>query len=129
MTHEITLLRLDQAEKIEFDWGGLTFFAGKRLGNSTEMTIGRCRLKPGEGNPRHYHPNCEEILVVIQGRIIHTAADGGEAEMNEGDTVSIPSNVWHCARNIGDTDAVLFIAFSSADRQTVGEESAFTPST
>jgi hypothetical protein len=29
--------------------------------------------------------------------------------------------VWHCALNIGDEPAVLFIAFSSADRQTIGE--------
>jgi quercetin dioxygenase-like cupin family protein len=128
MTNDITLLRLDKAEEMGFDWGRLTFFAGRRLGNSAEMTIGRCLLKPGGSNPRHYHPNCEEILVVMQGRIIHTGAGGGEVEMNEGDTVTIPRNIWHCARNIGDNDALLFIAFSSADRQTIGEEAAFIPS-
>jgi quercetin dioxygenase-like cupin family protein len=39
----------------------------------------------------------------------------------EGDTVVIPPNVRHCATNIDQTDAILFIAFSSADRQTTGE--------
>jgi quercetin dioxygenase-like cupin family protein len=41
--------------------------------------------------------------------------------MGEGDVVTIPPNVWHRATNLGDEDAVLYIAFSSADRQTVGE--------
>ncbi len=121
MRTDIQTLPCDQAAKQEFEWGQLTWFAGKPLGNSSDMTIGRCLLKPGKGNPRHYHPNCSEILVVMQGRIRHTSANGSEAELSEGDTVTIPPNVWHCAKNISDKEAILFISFSSADRQTVGE--------
>jgi len=121
MKTDIQLLTYPQAAKSSFDWGNLTWFAGRSLGNSTEMTIGRCLLKPGQGNPRHYHPNCSEILVVLQGRIEHTGPDGQKVEMGEGDTVTIPANIWHHATNIGETEAILFIAFSSADRQTVGE--------
>ncbi len=122
MPNEIQVRRLGVSQIHAFDWGRLTWFASGALGNSTEMTIGRCTLKPGRANPRHYHPNCSEILVVIQGRIRHTAAENKEVELGEGGAVTIPPNVWHCATNIGDTDAVLFIAFSSAERETVGEE-------
>lgn len=118
---DIQILTADQSGQMYFDWGQLTWYASNPLGNSTDMTIGRCLLKPGFGNPRHYHPNCSEILVVMQGRIRHTTANGGETEMGVGDTVTIPANIWHCAKNIGDEDALLFIAFSSADRQTIGE--------
>jgi len=121
MTPDIQTLDYAHAAKSEFDWGNLTWFAGGSLGNSTEMTVGRCILKPGQGNPRHYHPNCSEILVVIRGSIEHTGPDGGKVKMNEGDTVTVPPNIRHHATNIGETEAVLFIAFSSADRQTVGE--------
>ena len=48
-------------------------------------------------------------------------ANGSESEMKPGDTVTIPPNVWHRATNIGDSEALLFIVFTSADRQTVGE--------
>jgi quercetin dioxygenase-like cupin family protein len=41
--------------------------------------------------------------------------------MNEGDTVTIAPNVWHQATNIGDNEALLFIVFTSAERETVGE--------
>ncbi len=103
------------------DWGGLTWYAGRELGNSEEITVGRCVLKPGKSNPKHSHPNCAEVLVVLKGRIRHTA-EGGEVEMGEGDCVSIQPDFAHQATNLGDSDAVLFIAFSSADREVVGEE-------
>jgi quercetin dioxygenase-like cupin family protein len=121
MCADIQVLPQSKAHHQEFSWGNLTWFANRALGNSNEMTIGRCILKPGHTNGRHYHPNCSETLVVVQGRIRHTLTSDQETELAEGDTVVIPPNVRHCATNIGQTDAILFIAFSSADRQTIGE--------
>ena len=51
---------------------------------------------------------------------MHTA-EHGEVELREGDVITVPVNFPHNARNIGDIDAVLEIAFSSADRQVRGE--------
>lgn len=103
------------------DFGGLTWWANRTLGNSTTVTVGRCRLKPGAANPPHRHPNCAEVLVVLTGRIVHTGPEGREVEMGPGDTVSIPQGIPHRARNIGTTDAELLIVFDSADRQVEGE--------
>ena len=121
MQDAIQLLSSEKAEKLDFDWGGLTWYASGSLGNTSELTVGSCRLNPGCSNPRHYHPNCSEILVVLQGNIRHTMADGTESEMKPGDTVTVPPNVWHRATNVGQSEALLFIVFSSADRQVVGE--------
>lgn len=118
---QITLLKKESSQIIPQDWGELTWFASGSQGNSKEMTLGRCILRPGQKNPRHLHPNCSEILHVIQGRILHTYQDGKEVEMNVGDTITIPANLWHQAKNIGTNDAVLMIVFSSAERQTRGE--------
>lgn len=105
-----------------FDWGELRWFASGALGNSNEMTIGQCRLKPGRGNPRHSHPDCEEVLHVLQGRIRHTIQNEPDVEMGPGDTISIPPNVVHNATNIGTTgDAVLMVAFSAPERRAQGE--------
>ena len=108
------------AERHEAEWGRLTWFASGALGNSAAQTVGECRIRPGQGNPRHLHPDCEEVLVVLAGRIRHTAADG-EAELGPGDTVSIPPGIAHRAVNIGSEDAVLLICFSSANRRVQGE--------
>lgn len=121
MLSQIQIRQLKPSSIHPFEWGALTWYANRELGNCDEMTVGRCVLKPGQSNPRHYHPNCTEILIVFKGRIAHTDQRGEETELNEGDTVTIPPHIRHRARNIGDEDAILYIAFSSADRQTVEE--------
>jgi len=99
-----------------FSWGELTWFASKGIGNQEDITVGRCLVKPGCENPLHHHPNCSEVLVVAQGTIEHTAANGKVAVLRAGDVASIPPNVVHHARNIGTEDAVVWISFSSAAR-------------
>lgn len=81
------------------------------------MTFGRVTLRAGGGSPRHRHPNCDEILHVISGRLEHTLGDD-RFVMEAGDTISIPTGVWHGATVLGESDADLVICFSSADRQT-----------
>jgi len=117
----ITITKKEQNIRHSMDWGELTWYAGRQLANSDDMTVGRCVLNPGKSNPVHSHPNCAEVLVVQAGRIVHTFNGGDEVEMTAGDTITIPAGVKHNARNIGESDADLFIAFSSADRETRGE--------
>lgn len=122
MPDPIVLKKSTPEQTASFDWGSLTWFANREQGNSQDMTVGLCRLLPGQSNPRHYHPNCSEILVVMQGRIKHTLSEDSEAEMGPGDAITIEANTWHHATNIGDEEALLYIAFSSADRKTIGED-------
>jgi quercetin dioxygenase-like cupin family protein len=124
MAESVKLIQVRSASiatRQTFDWGELIWFASGQQKNCDAMTIGQCVLKPGAANPRHLHPNCTEVLVVQQGRVLHTGPDETQVELREGDTVTIPAGQWHQVVNIGDGPAVLFIAFSSADRQTIGE--------
>ena len=121
MEHTI-LRRADQHPNVTAPWGCLTWYANRALGNSDELTFGQCVIRPGQSNPPHSHPNCTEWLLVVQGRIKHAVENGATVEMNPGDVIAIPPNLPHHARNVGETDAVLTIVFSSADRQTKGEE-------
>jgi quercetin dioxygenase-like cupin family protein len=115
------VLRASECERIEADWGALTWYASRKLGNSEDMTVGKCVIKPGCENPMHSHPNCSETLVVLQGQIAHTIENGASVEMGAGDVITLPLGLPHNARNTGSEDAVLFIAFSSADREAKGE--------
>ncbi len=110
-----------EKNKVEImEWGNLTWFASKELCNCKGVTVGKCIIKPGCSNPRHVHPNCDEVLHVLEGTILHTYA-GEELKMDKGDTIIIPANIPHNAINIGETDAVLSIVFSTGQRQTIGE--------
>ncbi len=104
----------------ETPWGSLTWYTSKELGNTETMTVGKCRINVGDMNPRHSHPNCEEVIHVLKGRIIHTY-NNEEMIMEEGDTICVPVGVPHNARNIGDQVVELAIAFSSAERKPVKE--------
>lgn len=102
-------------------WGKLEWFASRELGNSTSMTIGMATISPGKENPLHRHPNCDEILQVLQGEIMNRVGDK-EYEMHAGDTVTIPEGTPHNARNIGKEDAVLSISYNTPDRIAIGEK-------
>lgn len=114
-----TLVRHADDKVLANPWGELRWYTSAEMGNSRTMTTGVARLSPGKSNPRHFHPNCDEILHVISGRIRHTMNEV-TLEMEAGDTVSIPQGVYHNATNIGTEDAVLAISFSTAFREAVG---------
>lgn len=115
------VLRSADCQVQVFPWGRLTWFANQKLGNSQEMTVGQCVIHPGQANPRHSHPNCTEVLVVLEGAIAHTLEGDEDCTMSAGDVITVPPDTAHRARNLGTTDAVLMVTFSSADRQTRGE--------
>ena len=85
------------------------------------MTFGRVTIKPGKTNPIHSHPNCEEILYVLSGSIEHSLPQGGRATLNPGDCIVLEQGSEHQARNIGTEEAVVLVAFNSANRETIGE--------
>jgi quercetin dioxygenase-like cupin family protein len=110
------ILRASERDVKDFDWGQLTWYASGPLDNADEMTVGICVIKPGERNPRHSHPNCEEVLYVLEGKITHSI-DDEEVILRAGDAITVPPHIAHDARNIGDSDCVLLVSFSTADRE------------
>jgi quercetin dioxygenase-like cupin family protein/type 1 glutamine amidotransferase len=117
---EAVVTRASQAQVLPQPWGQLTWYVSRELKNSDTMTVGQAIINPGQENPRHYHPNCDEVLHVIKGHILHSMGSQ-TVEMHEGDTVSIPAGVRHNAKNLGTEPAILSISFSSADRIAIGE--------
>jgi len=105
-----------------FPWGRLEWFARQTL-NGAKITLGFCHIKPGMNNPLHFHPNCDEVLHVLEGSILHQLGDES-IPMNPGDSLLIPKDVAHNARNVGETEAVMSIAFDTGDRQTTHVEEA-----
>lgn len=111
---------LSEGEALDFDWGSIVWLVSRSLGNSETMTFGRVTIRAGKANPRHRHPNCDEILHLLSGRLEHSLGDELFV-MEAGDTISIPTGLFHNARALGATDAEMVISFSSADRETEGE--------
>ena len=116
---EVKVTPADASKVEDYDWGRITWLVSGPLGNSRSMTFGRVTFNAGRSNPDHQHPNCDEILHLLSGRLEHVV--GRETcVLNPGDTISVPSGVLHHATAVGGQPAVAVIAFSSADRETRG---------
>lgn len=111
-----SVLCAPDATRIDEDWGSLTWMAGNMVGNTRGITLGRVVIRKGRSNPRHSHPNCEEVLHLLRGRLEHTVGDE-KLLLEAGDTLVVAEGLAHNARNIGDEDADMIVAYSSADRQ------------
>ena len=101
------------------DWGSLCWMANKKL-TSSNLTLGRVTIKKGQSNPRHAHPNCEEILYLLKGRLDHSLGDKSHI-MEAGDSIAVPAGVFHHGINVGEEDADMIVAYSSGDRGFVKE--------
>lgn len=120
------MCRPQDGEILEVPWGVIGWSASRQIGNSTTMTFGRAVIRAGLGNPRHRHPNCDEILHLLSGRLEHTLGDQSFI-LEPGDTISIPQGLWHQATVLGEQDAEMVICFSSADRITEMDDETQRP--
>ncbi|MCC7491892.1 MAG: cupin domain-containing protein [Fimbriimonadaceae bacterium] len=99
-------------------WGRLQWMAGAAVNGCETLTVGAVSIKPGEANPLHLHPNCDEVLLLVAGQVDHRLGDEWIA-MTAGDAIHIPCGVPHCARNSGATEARMVVSFNSGRRETV----------
>ncbi len=109
---------LAEAVHETYEWGRLTWLVNSALTQGATMTAGTCLIKPGSSNPLHYHPNCDEVLVVTSGRCTKRIGDD-TVELGPGESVVIPRGVPHQATAIGDIPMTCVIAYNSPDRQFV----------
>lgn len=108
----------DRLPRDEFDWGTLQWLCNDKLSPGSALTLGMCELFAGQSNPRHFHPNCEEVLLVLSGRGRHSLEEQW-VDLGPGSTIRIPAGVKHQLINVGTESLRCVIAFSSGDRQTV----------
>jgi len=105
-----------ESNRVETEWGSLRWLASEEIGNAEGLTLGRVIIKAGRSNPAHCHGNCEEALYLLSGRLEHFAGEQSVI-LEGGDTLTVAAGVPHHAVNIGDEDADMIVAYSSAERE------------
>ncbi len=81
-----------------------------------EQTIGLATFAAGKSNVEHIHPNCEEVVYVLDGEVEHTLGDQTTI-LRSGDLIVVPRDVPHRLINSSDAACKTLIVFSSPDRQ------------
>jgi quercetin dioxygenase-like cupin family protein len=102
---------------LEFPWGSINWLCNQELDSDALQTLGMVFINPGQNNPLHMHPNCEELLVVLSGECDHSL-DGQWHHLEPGSMIRIPAGVKHNAVNRGWEPVKMLICYSSPDRQT-----------
>jgi oxalate decarboxylase/phosphoglucose isomerase-like protein (cupin superfamily) len=84
-----------------FEWGAIKWFVTPHAIEGAEITFGEVVLQPGRGHDRHNHPESEEILYVLSGEGEQMLDDGAPFAVTPGDTIYVPTGVFHSTRNTG----------------------------
>lgn len=108
---------LQSTDTVELSWGRLNWLIGSHNMPGADQTFGVVVIHPGQRNPLHSHPNCEELLYVISGECDHRLGDD-IVQMKPGSVIRIPQGVPHWAKCTSNEPVVAVISFSSADRKT-----------
>lgn len=107
-------------ENTKTSFGSVRWLASKEA-SGTDITLGRVVIEAGKRNPRHSHPDCQEVLYLLTGRLEHSLGPD-TAVLEQGDSIVIPPNTYHNARSIGADDADMIVAYSSGERGYQPEE-------
>ncbi len=112
---------IDRGPDIETDWGHLTWLVGEREMPGAEQTLGVVVIHPGKRNDLHSHPNCEELLYVMEGECDHKLGDE-VVHLTPGSVIRIPRGIKHWAHCTSKEPLRAVISFSAPDRKTDNHE-------
>jgi oxalate decarboxylase/phosphoglucose isomerase-like protein (cupin superfamily) len=84
-----------------FEWGSIKWLVSPDVTEGAAITFGEVVLLPGKGHDRHNHPESEEILYVLSGEGEQMVADGPPFPVRAGDTIYVPTAVFHSTLNTG----------------------------
>lgn len=111
-------IRETEQPALSFEWGAIKWLCNGEIDPDALQTFGLVFINPGQQNPPHYHPNCEELIYVLSGECDHRLGDA-TIRLEPGSLLRIPANMVHCAVNTGWDPVRMVIVYSAPDRQTV----------
>ena len=85
---------------------------------SAAQTLGYVVIHPGQKNPLHAHPNCEELLYLISGELEHSLNEAS-FRLKPGDAIRVPVGAKHDARCVSAEPATMVVCYSVPDRAIV----------
>ena len=110
-------------DAIRFPWGSIKWLFSGELQSNAEMTFGFVEIRPGMKNPKHLHPNSDEVLYLIEGELDHSLGDTVH-HLKAGMAIHIPRGVEHDAVNTSDVTARMVVSYPTPDRQVVFSDDA-----
>lgn len=121
LTHKYSLL--SQEPFRECKGGKLWMASSVEFPVSKTMSGGILTLKPGASRELHWHPNADEWIYIISGKITLTefASDGVSSvlQLCEGDVGYTPMGYGHSITNTGNEDCKIIVVFNSGNYEEI----------
>ena len=86
------------------DWGSLKWMSHPPSTGAQQLTVIDVSLAPGKGHDFHKHPDQEEVLYIIAGKV-EQWVDREKRILGPGDSAFVPADMVHASFNIGDGEA------------------------
>ncbi len=99
----------------ESHWGTMHWLVEDTLVDGADLSVARMTLKEGACSECHSHPNCNEVIHLIQGSVEQLVGSERFA-LQAGDTAFVPRGSPHQSRNVGAGDAVMIVSYSAGKR-------------
>ena len=96
-------------------WGSISWITN-RARHDLDVTVGHVEIAVGQSNPLHLHPNCTEVVIVLEGRLRHVVGEH-EADLAPGDVLLVHPGVQHRGTNTGDVPVRLVVVYDSGVRE------------
>ena len=90
----------------QLDWGALRWMSHPPSTGAGQLTVIEVLLQPGKGHDSHKHPDQEEVIYVVSGRVEQWLEQQTQ-ELSAGDSLFIPADVVHASFNTSDQPALL----------------------
>jgi quercetin dioxygenase-like cupin family protein len=88
------------------DWGKLGWMSNPPNTGARDLTVIDVTLLPGKGHNFHRHPDQEEVIVVLAGKV-EQWIDRDKRVLGPGDSAFIPADTVHASFNVGESEAKL----------------------
>lgn len=93
-----------EVEAKQEDWGTLRWLSNPPGTGASQLTVIDVGLAPGKGHDFHKHPDQEEVILVVAGKV-EQWVDREKRILGPGDSAFIPADVVHASFNVGTVPA------------------------
>ena len=94
----------DKLPRDQEDWGTIASVSGPLINHAKDIVTLHVELKPGMGHNFHRHPNQEEVIYVLKGKVEQWVNEEMKI-LEPGDAAFIGAGVVHASFNIGAENA------------------------
>jgi quercetin dioxygenase-like cupin family protein len=112
-----TFMTRTKVEATHLDWGSTAFVSNPATTQAQLLTVMEVILTPGKGHNFHKHPDQEEVISVVEGRI-EQWLEQKRQELGPGESVFIPAGVVHASFNISNSAAKLMVVLAPCVGET-----------